>query len=93
MLLQEAEELSGLWSNNSSSASLNDYPLPTTTSTPHHQLDYDSRPTSIKSSDMSVGDILEVYKHDTELLKYILKAKAEEDKVNYRNTPGGCYSF
>jgi hypothetical protein len=42
---------------------------------------------------MSVGDILEVYKHDTELLKYILKAKAEEDKVNYRNTPGGCYSF
>lgn len=31
--------------------------------------------------DITVGEILELYKHDTDLLKHILTAKAEEDKV------------
>ncbi|ORE06645.1 ATP-dependent RNA helicase HAS1 [Rhizopus microsporus var. microsporus] len=30
--------------------------------------------------DITVGEILELYKHDTDLLKHILTAKAEEDK-------------
>ncbi|CAO3664511.1 unnamed protein product [Rhizopus stolonifer] len=38
--------------------------------------------TSISNSlvDLTVGEILELYKHDTDLLKHILVAKAEEDK-------------
>ncbi|ORZ03927.1 hypothetical protein BCR43DRAFT_484190 [Syncephalastrum racemosum] len=32
-------------------------------------------------SDIGVGEILEKYQHDSELLKHILIAKAEEDKV------------
>ncbi|KAI9281866.1 ATP-dependent RNA helicase HAS1 [Sporodiniella umbellata] len=38
--------------------------------------------TSVNSSlvDFTVGEILELYKHDTDLLKHILVAKAEEDK-------------
>ncbi|CEP15686.1 hypothetical protein [Parasitella parasitica] len=31
-------------------------------------------------SDISVGEILDTYKHDTDLLKHILAAKTEEDK-------------
>ncbi|KAI8059530.1 hypothetical protein BC940DRAFT_313508 [Gongronella butleri] len=56
----------GLWSNNSSSVSLHDH-----------------RPASFLDSlsDLSVKDILDMYKHDAELLKHILLAKAEEDKV------------
>lgn len=41
---------------------------------------YESRPNSL--ADLGVADILERYQHDTELLKHILMAKAEEDKVN-----------
>lgn len=33
-------------------------------------------------SDISVGEILDIYKNDTDLLKHILAAKTEEDKVN-----------
>lgn len=42
--------------------------------------------TSISNSlvDLTVGEILELYKHDTDLLKHILVAKAEEDKVKYK---------
>lgn len=32
-------------------------------------------------SDISVGEILDMYKNDTDLLKHILAAKTEEDKV------------
>ena len=32
-------------------------------------------------SDISVGEILDIYKNDTDLLKHILAAKTEEDKV------------
>ncbi|KAI7878094.1 hypothetical protein K492DRAFT_209225 [Lichtheimia hyalospora FSU 10163] len=39
---------------------------------------YESRPNSL--ADLGVADILERYQHDTELLKHILMAKAEEDK-------------
>jgi hypothetical protein len=35
--------------------------------------------------DVTVGEILEIYKNDTELLKHILIAKAEEDKVSMNN--------
>lgn len=41
---------------------------------------YESRPNSL--ADLGVADILDRYQHDTELLKHILMAKAEEDKVN-----------
>lgn len=37
-------------------------------------------------SDISVGEILDIYKNDTDLLKHILAAKTEEDKVKY------CYN-
>lgn len=33
-------------------------------------------------SDISVGEILDTYKNDTDLLKHILAAKTEEDKVS-----------
>ncbi|CDS12953.1 hypothetical protein LRAMOSA05137 [Lichtheimia ramosa] len=39
---------------------------------------YESRPNSL--ADLGVADILDRYQHDTELLKHILMAKAEEDK-------------
>lgn len=39
---------------------------------------YDTRPSL---ADITVADILERYKHDTDLLKHILLAKTEEDKV------------
>jgi hypothetical protein len=32
-------------------------------------------------AELTVGEILELYKSDTELLKHVLTAKAEEDKV------------
>jgi hypothetical protein len=32
-------------------------------------------------ADISVGEILDIYRSDTDLLKHILAAKAEEDKV------------
>jgi hypothetical protein len=34
-------------------------------------------------SDISVGEILDIYKNDTDLLKHILAAKTEEDKVKW----------
>lgn len=34
-------------------------------------------------NDLSVKEILERYNDDPELMKYILTAKSEEDKVNY----------
>lgn len=34
-------------------------------------------------TDISVGEILDIYKNDTDLLKHILAAKTEEDKVKY----------
>ncbi|CAO3637377.1 unnamed protein product [Cunninghamella echinulata] len=69
---QDVDTTSGLWSNNSSSASLHNY-----NSIPSNNF---QRPTSLGLSELSVGDILDIYKHDTELLKHILKAKSEEDK-------------
>jgi hypothetical protein len=36
-------------------------------------------------SDISVGEILDVYKNDTDLLKHILAAKTEEDKVKEKS--------
>ncbi|KAI8097426.1 uncharacterized protein BX664DRAFT_326346 [Halteromyces radiatus] len=72
MLPQEVDSSSGLWSNNSSNASLHEYTLP--------QQSENNNRNSIGLGDISVGDILEIYKHDTELLKHILMAKAEEDK-------------
>ncbi|KAI8332208.1 hypothetical protein BC941DRAFT_474298 [Chlamydoabsidia padenii] len=78
MLPQEVEELPGIWSNNTSTASLHDHTLLSTTSQEQH--DYENRPTTNRLNDISVDDILKIYKHDTELLKHILKAKTEEDK-------------
>ncbi|CAO3596183.1 unnamed protein product [Absidia cylindrospora] len=83
MLPQEVDASSGLWSNNSSNASLNEYTLPNATSSTtslQQQEHYQNGPSSLGLSDISVSDILEVYKHDTELLKHILLAKTEEDK-------------
>ncbi|ORZ13541.1 hypothetical protein BCR42DRAFT_492941 [Absidia repens] len=83
MLPQEVDASSGLWSNNSSNASLNEYTLPNATSSStslQQQEHYQNGPSSLGLSDISVSDILEVYKHDTELLKHILLAKTEEDK-------------
>lgn len=37
--------------------------------------------TPLLYSDISIKDILDTYQHDVELLKVILLAKAEEDKV------------
>ncbi|ORZ06684.1 hypothetical protein BCR42DRAFT_426976 [Absidia repens] len=85
MLPQEVDASSGVWSNNSSNASLHEYTLPTTANTtsttkrPQHQ-NHQNRSSSLGLSDISVGDILEIYKHDTDLLRHILMAKAEEDK-------------
>ncbi|KAI9310837.1 hypothetical protein BX666DRAFT_2125936 [Dichotomocladium elegans] len=61
-------------------------PLPTLDTLKPHQPppdfclpSYDNnRPTSL--ADIGVAEILERYKHDTDLLKHILIAKAEEDK-------------
>lgn len=36
-------------------------------------------------ADITVAEILETYKHDTDLLKHILAAKTEEDKVRIAN--------
>lgn len=41
-------------------------------------------------SDISVGEILDVYKNDTDLLKHILAAKTEEDKVKLFFFSLGC---
>ncbi|CAO3594634.1 unnamed protein product [Absidia cylindrospora] len=89
MLPQEVDTSSGVWSNNSSNASLHEYTLPTTANTAttthsqperqQHQTHH-NRSSSLALSDIWVGDILEIYKHDTELLRHILMAKAEEDK-------------
>ena len=41
--------------------------------------------TALLYSDISIKDILDAYQHDVELLKVILLAKAEEDKVSLRH--------
>lgn len=42
---------------------------------------------ALSYSDISIKDILDTYQHDVELLKVILLAKAEEDKVRQCSMP------
>ncbi|KAI8975268.1 hypothetical protein BDF20DRAFT_596584 [Mycotypha africana] len=37
----------------------------------------------ISLTDVTVDELLHLYKHDSDLLKHLLIAKAEEDKVNF----------
>ncbi|KAG0164992.1 hypothetical protein DFQ28_009393 [Apophysomyces sp. BC1034] len=58
---------SSMWTSDSSKTTLNDaYPVQNNTQT--------------GLADITVSEILELYKHDTELLKHILVAKSEEDR-------------
>lgn len=61
--------------------------LPNNNSSEHINNTEDGNGTSnwvekLSLSDISVGEILDIYKNDTDLLKHILAAKTEEDKVN-----------
>jgi hypothetical protein len=43
-------------------------------------------------ADISIKEILDKYRDDKELMKHVLAAKAEEDKV-WSNTHGKCCAF